>query len=77
MPRTPTGWFAVALGFGILVVGLLLFFVSQAVTDGGNESGPLWLRILVPAAVLAVAIPAVILGSRSRRADPSISAPSH
>lgn len=70
-PRTPPGWIAVALGFGVVVVGLLLFVVSNAVTNGGNESGPLWLRVLVPAAVLAVAIPAVILGFRSRRTDPS------
>jgi hypothetical protein len=70
-PRTRTGWIAVALGFGVVVVGLVLFFLSGAVTDGGSESAPLWLRVLVPAAVLAVAVPAVVLGFRSRRTDPS------
>jgi hypothetical protein len=71
-PRTRTGWIAVALGLGVVVVGLVLFFVSSAVTDGGSQSGPLWLRVLVPAAVLAVAVPAVVVGLRSRRTDPSV-----
>lgn len=70
-PHTQTGWIAIALGFGVVVVGLLLFVVSNEATNGGDESAPLWLRALVPAAVLAVAIPAVILGFRSRRTDPS------
>ena len=70
-PHTRTGWVASALGFGVIGVGLLLFLVSNEVTDGGNEAGPLWLRVLAPAAVLAVAVPAVVLGVRSRRTDRS------
>lgn len=70
-PRTTTGWIAVVLGFGLVVVGLLLFVVSNAVTNGGEESAPIWLRVLAPAAALAVAVPAAVLGFRSRRTDPS------
>ena len=70
-PRTATGWTSVALGFGLIVVGLLLFVVSNAVTNGGDESAPTWLRVLAPVAVLAVAIPAAVLGFRARRTDPS------
>jgi len=70
-PHSPIGWIAVALGFGVAAAELLLYFVSDAVTNGGSESAPLWLHILVPATVLAVAILAVIVGFRSRRTDPS------
>ena len=38
-PRTRTGWVAVALGFGVIVVLLPLYIVSSAVTDGGSEAG--------------------------------------
>ncbi len=70
-PHSPIGWIAVTLGFGVAVAGLLLYYVSDAVTNGGSESAPLWLHVLVPGAVLAVAILAVIVGFRSRRTDPS------
>lgn len=70
-PHSPIGWTAVALGFGVAAAGLLLYYVSDAVTNGGSRSAPLWLHVLVPVAVLAVAIPAVIVGFRSRRTDPS------
>ena len=70
-PHSPIGWIAVTLGLGVAVDGLLLYYVSDAVTNGGSESAPLWLHVLVPVAVLAVAIPAVIVGFRSRRTDPS------
>lgn len=70
-PRTRTGWVAVALGFGVIVVLLPLYLVSTAVTDGGSESGPLWLGVALHLVVLAIAVPAVILGFRSRRTDPS------
>lgn len=70
-PHTRTGWVTSALGFGVIGVGLLLFVVSNEVTHGGDEAGPLWLRVLAPAAVLAVAVPAVVLGVRSRRTDRS------
>lgn len=70
-PRTRTGWVAVALGLGVLVVLLPMYLVSSAVTDGGSEAGPLWLGVAFLLIVLALAVPAVILGFRSRRADPS------
>ena len=71
VPRTRNGWVAVALGFGVLVVLLPLYLVSNAVTDGGSKAGPSWLLVALPVIVLAVAVPAVILGFRSRRTDPS------
>lgn len=71
-PSSREGWVATALGLGVILVSVATYFLSNAITDGGNEAGPVWLRILVPAAVLAVAIPAVILGLRSRRTDRSI-----
>lgn len=74
-PHSPIGWIAVALGFGVAAADLLLYFVSDAITNGGSESAPLWLHVLVPAAVLAVAILAVIVGFRSRRTDPSTLVP--
>jgi hypothetical protein len=45
-PHSPIGWIAVALGFGVVVDGLVLFFVSDAVTNGGSESAPPWLHVL-------------------------------
>ena len=71
VPHTRTGWVAVALGFGVIVVLLPLYLVSSAVTDGGSEAGPLWLVVAVRLIVLTVAVSAVILGVRSRRTDPS------
>ena len=70
-PHTRTGWVAVALGFGVIVVLLPLYFVSSAGTDGGSEAGPLWFPFALHLIVLAVAVPAVILGFRSRQTDPS------
>lgn len=70
-PHTRTGWVAVALGFGVIVVLLPLYLVSSAVTDGGSEAGPAWLPIVFLVVVLALAVPAVILGFRSRRTDSS------
>ena len=70
-PHSAIGWIAVTLGFGVAVASLLLYYVSDAVTNGGSESAPLWLHVLVPVAVLAVALPAVVVGFRSRRTDPS------
>ena len=70
-PRTRTGWVAVALGLGVLVVLLPLYLVSSAGTDGGSEAGPLWLPVAFLLIILALAVPAVILGFRSRRTDPS------
>ena len=70
-PHTGTGWIAVALGFGVIVVLLPLYLVSSAVTDGGSEAGPQWVGVALRLIVLAVAVPAVILGFRSRRTDPS------
>lgn len=71
-PDTTPGWTAVALGLGVVAVVAAAYVVSNAVTDGGNEAGPLWLRILVPAAVVAVAAPAVLTGLRARRTDGSL-----
>lgn len=71
-PRTRTGWVAVALGFGVIVVLLPMYIVSSAVTDGGSEAGPLWLAVVFLGVVLALAVPAVILSFRSRRTDPSV-----
>lgn len=70
-PRTRSGWVAVALGVGVIAVLLPLYIVSSAVTNGGSETGPPWLRFAFPVIVLALAVPAVVLGFRSRRTDPS------
>lgn len=70
-PRTSAGWIGVGLGFGTIVVVLVFFVLSNAITNGGVEAGPLWLRATVPAGVLGIAIPAVIVGLHSRRTDPS------
>lgn len=70
-PHTRTGWVAVALGFGVIAVLLLLYLVTSGGTEGGSEAGPLWLGVAFHVIVLAVAVPAVILGFRSRRTDPS------
>ena len=70
-PHAPIGWIAVGLGFGVAVASLLLYYVSDAVTNGGSESAPLWLHVLVLVGILALAIPAVVVGFRSRRTDPS------
>ena len=48
------------------------YFLSNAITNGGNEVGPVWLRILVPSAVVAIALPAVLVGLRARRTDRSL-----
>lgn len=71
-PLTRTGWLAVALGFGVIVALLPLYLVSNAVTDGGAEAGPRWLPVASFGVVLVLAVPAVILGFRSRRTDPSV-----
>ena len=70
-PRTSNGRLGVGLGFGAIVVVLLLFVVSNIITDGGSQAAPLWLRATVPGAVLAITVPALITGFRSRRTDPS------
>lgn len=71
-PDTAPGWTAVAFGLGVVAVVVAAYVVSNAVTGGGEEAGPLWLRILVPAAVVAVAAPAVLTGLRARRTDGSL-----
>ena len=74
-PHTRNGWVAVALGFGVVVVLLPLYLVSNAVTDGGSQAGPAWLAIVILGVVLALAVPAVVLGARARRTDPSVLGP--
>ena len=71
-PHTRTGWVAVVLGFGVIVVLLPLYLVSNAITDGGAQAGPAWLALLILVVVLALAVPAVVLGVRSRRTSPSV-----
>lgn len=72
VPGTPSGWTGVGLGFGLLAIILLLFIVSDNVTNGGSTMAPVWLRILVIAGVMVVAVPAVVLGLRSLKTDRSI-----
>ena len=71
-PRTSTGWIGVGLGLGLLLLLVLSFFVSNAITDGGSEAAPLWLRVALPLVVLAVVVPAVVVGLRARRTDASL-----
>lgn len=71
-PQTSKGWAATALGFGVILVLVVTYFLSQPFINGGSVAAPLWLRIVTPAVVVAVAIPAVVLGARSRGGDPSV-----
>lgn len=72
VPHTSTGWVGTGLGFGVIVVLVATYFLSQPFIDGGNTAAPLWLRIVTPAVVVAVAIPATVLGFRARRTDRSL-----
>lgn len=70
-PRTRPGWVAVALGFGTLLVVVLTFVLLGSISNGGDTPTPIWVRIAIFGGILVVAVPAVWLGFRARRTDPS------
>ncbi len=72
VPRTLPGRIGMGFGFGTLAVILLLFVMSDNITDGGSRPAPIWLRATVFASVLIMAVPAVMVGFRARKVDRSI-----
>ena len=71
-PRTTPGRVSVALGFGVLAAILVLFVLSDNITNGGSSMAPIWLRLTIIAGVLVIGVPAVVTGLRTRREDPSV-----
>lgn len=71
-PKTSSGWVATALGFGVLGVIAVLFAFSDNVTNGGSTMLPAWMRLVVVGMILILAVPAVVLGVKARRTDPSV-----
>lgn len=71
-PRTSIGWVGVGLGLGLPLWLVLSYFVSNEVTNGGSEAVPVWVAVGLKLMVLAVAVPAAVVGFRARRTDASV-----